>query len=785
MSNAYEVRIRATGEMATVLRYDAGPSPDEMAVRVRHADGRRQWYKPVDVDMFEPVPPGYVHGDEIQEAPAQAGLQEPLLSERRRQQAGWLYYLQVAISVVLTLAVVLLALDRNSKCDPEDLRSVDPPYDGDLLPFRFILSERKQFIKLSRMIDVYDENWVKVGYFYDLNLFFFMRFGYSDASGRIWFEARRPNLFARIFQLGKQYYLQRCDVGANGRHGGIFDLREDFWKESWFCSLHCVGLFNITRRPVNEHSTGDLPVANAVFNSTLEWHHKNMVNTFARHRWYMKLTDPLDGSLVAHAEQHFRSWLPGYLLSNWTVRISEDLPLLPNWVVGFAAALDDVDRSYPNHGAWFAPPRRAPGRELRHSARQGMSGFSFVPCLIVGGVAHWLANFFNWTRRPKSAPGPTQALLRRQKRAESEAAEARKMFKRASQFFVNTRESTGVVLNRSAPEIVSCARRRLEGAVNTLRNANKELRDAQADLLAYPVPEYLAPAQEQGAIMIGVTGYPGVGKSSWVNAVRRVSSPNDPDYAEICVDGPTMEPMMYKFPVQTQKPCVIWVDLGSKFCGPDVAFTGAVLLASQKHPEKAGRSCSDLLWQPAHLIYAGIGFLALPGLLNLARLGVTFLFGLAGVLMVCASLFSECVNGTPSLAAFKGLSDDLPGVGTAGYPPEKYLQKLGIRHFDVVVLITDQRFTEAELLLLDDLRHWNVPFFMVRNKIDLDVERELDAEQDVLDNRGFGDQIEDDERREIVRDTLINVKEDLSILHHVDSVYCISSIKQFWHSCGP
>jgi len=340
-------------------------------------------------------------------------------------------------------------------------------------------------------------------------------------------------------------------------------------------------------------------------------------------------------------------------------------------------------RSYPNHGAWFAPPRRAPGRELRHSARQGMSGFSFVKFAIVGGVAHWLANFFNWTRRPKSAPGPTQALLRRQKRAESEAAEARKMFKRASQFFVNTRESTGVVLNRSAPEIVSCARRRLEGAVNSLRNANKELRDAQADLLAYPVPEYLAPAQEQGAIMIGVTGYPGVGKSSWVNAVRRVSSPNDPDYAEICVDGPTMEPMMYKFPVQTQKPCVIW---------------------------------------------------------------------------------------------------DLPGVGTAGYPPEKYLQKLGIRHFDVVVLITDQRFTEAELLLLDDLRHWNVPFFMVRNKIDLDVERELDAEQDVLDNRGFGDQIEDDERREIVRDTLINVKEDLSILHHVDSVYCISSIKQFWHS---
>ena len=45
-------------------------------------------------------------------------------------------------------------------------------------------------------------------------------------------------------------------------------------------------------------------------------------------------------------------------------------------------------------------------------------------------------------------------------------------------------------------------------------------------------------------------GHAGVGKSSWVNAVRRVSSPNDPDFAELCVDGPTMEPQMYRFPAQ-------------------------------------------------------------------------------------------------------------------------------------------------------------------------------------------------------------------------------------------
>eukprot|EP00913_Durusdinium_trenchii_P018970 g17828.t1 len=207
------------------------------------------------------------------------------------------------------------------------------------------------------------------------------------------------------------------------------------------------------------------------------------------------------------------------------------------------------------HGR-FVTPLRPPPR-VTNTARPGMSGFSFVKFAIVGGLAHWLANFFNWTAilstsnfwktshvdvKPKTAPGPTEALVRRQQRAQEEAEEAKKQFRRASQFFVNTREpsathqeSTGVVLNRSAPEIVSCARRRLEGALASLREANAELREAQADLRAYPVPDYLAPAQEQGAIMIGVTGYPGVGKSSWVNAVRRVSSPNDPDFAELFI----------------------------------------------------------------------------------------------------------------------------------------------------------------------------------------------------------------------------------------------------------
>lgn len=36
------------------------------------------------------------------------------------------------------------------------------------------------------------------GYFYDINLFVIMRFGYSDAKGRIWFEARYASFLSRF-----------------------------------------------------------------------------------------------------------------------------------------------------------------------------------------------------------------------------------------------------------------------------------------------------------------------------------------------------------------------------------------------------------------------------------------------------------------------------------------------------------------------------------------------------------------------------------------------------------
>lgn len=55
---------------------------------------------------------------------------------------------------------------------------------------------------------------------------------------------------------------------------------------------------------------------------------------------------------------------------------------------------------------------------------------------------------------------------------------------------------------------------------------------------------------------------------------------------------------------------------------------------------------------------------------------------------------------------------------------------MGIRHYDLVLLVTATRFTEAEELLVKELREWNVPFFLVRNKVDEAIKS---AEDDALE----------------------------------------------------
>jgi len=69
---------------------------------------------------------------------------------------------------------------------------------------------------------------------------------------------------------------------------------------------------------------------------------------------------------------------------------------------------------------------------------------------------------------------------------------------------------------------------------------------------------------------------------------------------------------------------------------------------------------------------------------------------------------------------------DLPGAGTALFPREGYIDTIGLRHFDVVIVVSSNRFTETEIAISGELRRLRIPFFMVRTKVDIDVANCLD-----------------------------------------------------------
>jgi hypothetical protein len=61
---------------------------------------------------------------------------------------------------------------------------------------------------------------------------------------------------------------------------------------------------------------------------------------------------------------------------------------------------------------------------------------------------------------------------------------------------------------------------------------------------------------------------------------------------------------------------------------------------------------------------------------------------------------------------------DLPGSGCVEFPLETYVRDMGLRYFDGVLLVTSDAFYEHDLQLMRELRKFDVPVYIVRNKID-------------------------------------------------------------------
>lgn len=68
---------------------------------------------------------------------------------------------------------------------------------------------------------------------------------------------------------------------------------------------------------------------------------------------------------------------------------------------------------------------------------------------------------------------------------------------------------------------------------------------------------------------------------------------------------------------------------------------------------------------------------------------------------------------------------DLPGFGTTSFPFKNYCRDMGLTHFDVIIAVSARRFTETDKSVITSVQAQQVPCFVVRSMVDLDVRNEL------------------------------------------------------------
>jgi len=270
-------------------------------------------------------------------------------------------------------------------------------------------------------------------------------------------------------------------------------------------------------------------------------------------------------------------------------------------------------------------------------------------------------------------------------------------------------------------------------------------RRAEEEVPNYPVPEYLAEAASSGNVNIAVVGAPGSGRSSFVNALRGVGT-KDRGAAKVGVVSSAEGPQMYRLHGQHR---VILRRAGRPSI-PKAAEAERV----GKHIEEDSLHIGDwLLLKDTSQDLDG----------KIAEV-------VAAYERSCWLVkLSDGKRRKVRRSQIKGrLADcniwDLPGAGSKDFPQKWYLQMMGIRHFDMVILVTADRFTEAELMLLQELQSWNVPFFLVRNKVDNAIELRLEEESK-----------EEERKREVAEETVAAIREHFETEYGLDTVYLVSS----------
>lgn len=69
---------------------------------------------------------------------------------------------------------------------------------------------------------------------------------------------------------------------------------------------------------------------------------------------------------------------------------------------------------------------------------------------------------------------------------------------------------------------------------------------------------------------------------------------------------------------------------------------------------------------------------------------------------------------------------DMPGAGTTRFPSAECVKTMGLRYFDVVILVVSGKISETDIKVAEELDMFKVPHFIVRSQVDCDIENEAD-----------------------------------------------------------
>ena len=69
---------------------------------------------------------------------------------------------------------------------------------------------------------------------------------------------------------------------------------------------------------------------------------------------------------------------------------------------------------------------------------------------------------------------------------------------------------------------------------------------------------------------------------------------------------------------------------------------------------------------------------------------------------------------------------DIPGASTIKFPADKYVVQFGLFRMSGVILVTATRASELDVRILALLNKFNVPWYYVRTKVDMDIQNELE-----------------------------------------------------------